>query len=519
MIFYLQDYLKGYMMMPFVYQSGQNPLMQTFQILFKRLFGTTILCIGLFLNISLSYASCPSTTPWSTPVDLSDSGLVTSNIFSAATSAGFMAVWADSSNNAHYSFSTDGLTWQTGLINPAAGNVAPVSDVFVAGNASGFIVTWIDSANNAFSSFSTNNGVTWSAALQINPNSLALNSNSDVYVAGGTSGFVATLIGADNNAYVSFSTGSAGWSAPTQVTSNGSVHAQNQNSQTGRGFVGAVVAGDSCMLVWIIQSLGTNSAYFDSINPFSSTTVYPVVSVGFFESAQIVAQLNGYFMNVGRANIGNGVTYFSVATIPSNWATFSLFLDVNNNPDAGPWIAANEAGFLSAWVVGASQGSPGSPYWTFTSNNGFNLTPLCSILATPSTTIGGPVGLSANSRGFVATWLDSNDGNAYASFYAGPIMPPTNVTGCSSQNIFLLQKVLFNQLSWAAPLGGITPVSYKIYRDAGLTDLVATIPSTGPLQYTDQNTQAGVAYTYYIVSVDQNGDISSSVQITVTPNC
>jgi hypothetical protein len=385
----------------------------------------SILLGVLSLVSSVLYASCPSTTPWSAPVNVSNSGGITSNIFSAATSAGFMAVWADSSNNAHYSFSSDGVTWQSGLVSPAEGDVAAASDVFVAGNATGFVVTWMDSFNNAWSSFSTNNGVNWSDAIQINPNTLALNSNSDVYVGGGSSGFVATMIGADNNAYVSFSTGTAAWSSPTQVTTDGSVYSQNQNSQTGRGFVSVAVARNSCMLTWIINTLGTNSAYFETINPFSSTTVYPIVAVGFFESAQIVAQLNGYFINVGRANVGNGVTYFSTATIPSNWATFSLFLDVNNNPDAGPWVAANQAGFMSAWVVGASQGSPGSPFWTFTNNNGFNLTPLCSILATESTTIGGPVGLSANSKGFVATWLDFNDSNAYASFYSTP--PPSNL--------------------------------------------------------------------------------------------
>ena len=178
-----------------------------------------------------------ATTPWSTPVNLSNSGNITSNIFSAATSAGFMAVWADSSNNAHYSFSSDGVSWQSGLVTPAQGNVASSSDVFVAGNATGFIVTWMDSSNNAWSSFSTNNGISWSAAIQINPNTLSLNSNSDVYVGGGSSGFVATMIGADNNAYVSFSTGTAAWSSPAQVTTDDSVYNQNWNSQTTRGFV------------------------------------------------------------------------------------------------------------------------------------------------------------------------------------------------------------------------------------------------------------------------------------------
>ena len=123
-----------------------------------------ILFVVLFLISSVLDASCPATTPWTAPVNLSNSGGVTSNIFSAATSAGFMAVWADSSNNAHYSFSTDGITWQTGLVTPAQGDVASVSDVFVAGNATGFMVTWMDSSNNGWSSFSADNGSSWSAS-------------------------------------------------------------------------------------------------------------------------------------------------------------------------------------------------------------------------------------------------------------------------------------------------------------------------------------------------------------------
>lgn len=376
----------------------------------------------LLLVSPLLHGSCPTTTPWGAPVKLSTSGNITSNIFSAATSAGFMAVWADVSNNANYSFSSDGITWQSGLVTAAEGDVAPASDVFVAGNNTGFIVTWIDSSNNGWSSFSSDNGGSWSTAIPVNPNSLSLDSSSDVYVAGGSSGFVATMIGDDENAYVSFSTGTAAWSAPVQVTTDGSVLDENQGSQTGRGFVYAVVAGNSCMLTWIIQTLGTNSAFFSSINPFSSTTVYPLVSVGFFESVPVTAQLNGYFLTAARSNTGDaGTTLFSAATTPSNWATFSIFLPSPPNPGAGPWIASNQSGFMSTWVLNdGNPGDPGSPIWTFSSNNGFNWTPLCSILSTESTTIGAPVALSANFQGFVATWLDSNDSNAYASFYVTP---------------------------------------------------------------------------------------------------
>lgn len=378
------------------------------------------LFVILLLASSLVRASCAATTPWNTPAQLSNSGDITSNVFSAAALAGFMAVWADSANNAHYSFSSDGATWQTGLITPAEGDLAASSDVFVAGNGQGFLVAWIDSANNGWSSFTADHGTTWSEALQINPNTLPLDSNSDVYVSGGTSGFIATMIGDDRNGYVSFSNGTDAWGDPAQVTDDGSVHNQNLNSQTSRGFISAVVAGAGCMLTWITNPLGTASAYFSSINPFSSTTVDTIGAVGFYESVPIVTYLNGYYMAAARANVSDGVTYFSVATITSNWADFSIFLTVNPTPQTGPWVASNSNGFMATWVVGAGANDPGTPMWTFSSNNGFNWTPLCSILQTESTTIVGPIGLCANNTGFAATWLDSNDSNAYASFYATP---------------------------------------------------------------------------------------------------
>ena len=65
----------------------------------------------------------------------------------------------------------------------------------------------MDSSNNGWSSFSADNGTSWSEAIQINPNTLALNSNSDVYVSGGSSGFVAAMIGNDNNAICKFFNG------------------------------------------------------------------------------------------------------------------------------------------------------------------------------------------------------------------------------------------------------------------------------------------------------------------------
>ena len=100
-----------------------------------------------------------------------------------------------------------------------------------------------------------------------------------------------------------------------------------------------------------------------------------------------------------------------------------------------------------------------------------------------------------------------------------PLMPPTNFTGCKSADVFLFQEDLVNILSWNSPSGGTAPAHYNIYSNTGLTQLVATVSASGPLKYIDHNRAATGSYSYYIVSVDAQSDVSASVGVTVTQSC
>jgi YVTN family beta-propeller protein len=94
-----------------------------------------------------------------------------------------------------------------------------------------------------------------------------------------------------------------------------------------------------------------------------------------------------------------------------------------------------------------------------------------------------------------------------------------SVQACKTRNIFLTQEDLINKLTISSS-GASLPVSYSIYRDAALTDLVATIPATQPSAvYLDHNRQPDVTYTYYIVGINDMGTSSSPVTVTVTQNC
>lgn len=93
-----------------------------------------------------------------------------------------------------------------------------------------------------------------------------------------------------------------------------------------------------------------------------------------------------------------------------------------------------------------------------------------------------------------------------------------NAQGCKTSNRFLMEIDLINKLTWNAS-GTSLPISYSIYRDAALTDLAATIPATGLLQFFDHNREPNVTYTYYLVGVGDNGVQSDPVVIVVNQNC
>ena len=61
---------------------------------------------------------------------------------------------------------------------------------------------------------------------------------------------------------------------------------------------------------------------------------------------------------------------------------------------------------------------------------------------------------------------------------------------------------------------GTSPAAYKIYRDANLTQLAATVPGT-QLQYLDHNRQPNTTYSYYITATDTYGDVSLISNVNV----
>jgi hypothetical protein len=106
----------------------------------------------------------------------------------------------------------------------------------------------------------------------------------------------------------------------------------------------------------------------------------------------------------------------------------------------------------------------------------------------------------------------------YFTYFSPPIaliFPPTHLKGFQKANRFATQTDYVNILTWKPPLQGSPPVAYRIYYDSQLKKLVAVVSSHEHLKFKDHNRKKGKSYTYFIVSIDQFGNVSAPATVTV----
>lgn len=125
---------------------------------------------------------------------------------------------------------------------------------------------------------------------------------------------------------------------------------------------------------------------------------------------------------------------------------------------------------------------------------------------------------TSTSKVFSSRFMSNNGGPTAIVSQVFPA-PPSNAVGRQECCRYPTQTDIINIITWNPPLTGIPPVEYRIYRDASLTDLIATIPASGPLLFSDHNRLPDTTYTYYLVSVSSDGLLSSYISITIEPRC
>ena len=139
---------------------------------------------------------------------------------------------------------------------------------------------------------------------------------------------------------------------------------------------------------------------------------------------------------------------------------------------------------------------------------------MIGIVYDPNQTFNNPTTIAITPAGTTA-YVTNDEGNTVSIIALLYLPAPTNVQGYALKNIFLTQIDLINLITWNAPSVTMPITAYTIYRDAALTNLIATIPATGPLQFLDHNRQPDTAYSYYIVAISSLGTSAAAV-VTVT---
>lgn len=126
---------------------------------------------------------------------------------------------------------------------------------------------------------------------------------------------------------------------------------------------------------------------------------------------------------------------------------------------------------------------------------------------------------TSTSKVFSSRFMSNNGGPTanLSQIINIPPSPPTDAKGFQKSCRYPTQTDLINVIKWSPPSTGELPVAYRIYRDAALTELVATIPASEGLTFEDHNRKKNKTYTYFIVSVSATGTISSAASVTIKP--
>lgn len=94
--------------------------------------------------------------------------------------------------------------------------------------------------------------------------------------------------------------------------------------------------------------------------------------------------------------------------------------------------------------------------------------------------------------------------------------PPRHLHGKQIENEFATQTDIINILIWNAPISGSTPVAYQIYRNRALTELIAVIPAAHDhLHFEEHNRKKGKKYSYFVVTVDKEGQRSTPAKVSI----
>lgn len=277
---------------------------------------------------------------------------------------------------------------------------------------------------------------------------------------------------------------------------------------------------------------GTTSPNFPTVNPYQATIgggadvfLTKINSAGstIIFSTYLGGSGDDRSFDIG-ADIGTNI-YITGLTASGNFPTLNAFQSTYGGSDDA-FIASFAIGTPIITNISPSQGpTAGQTIVTITGTNlggatqvhfGPNLATIISITPTQIIVISPP------GVGLVDVTVTTIGGTSPISFrdrfrYIPPtvIFPPNHLKGTQKINEFATQKDIVNILTWEAPDQGNRPIAYRIYRDAELSELIGTVSSQERLKFSDHNRKKDKTYRYWIVSIDEFGNISEPAEVRI----
>lgn len=462
-----------------------------------------------FLFLTLMQSSCLATAPntfiafisgFNNPVDIATTP---SNLFAYVTDGGSNSVLVIDTNQSSPTFNTlIAAPSLNGVFNnPADLAITPNSNFAYVCDAGSNSVLVINT-NPASPSFNTLIAAPGLASVFNQPNSIAITPN----------GLFAYVTNAGNNNLSVIDIN------PSSLTYNTVLVTPGLNGILSSPFAIVITpSGNYAYISNLTGSVGVVDTNPSSLT-YNTLLVTPGLSAVNAQPEGLAITANGFFAYVSD---GAGTDVSVIDTNPAS-PTFNTVLSAPNllsafnAPNGVATTSDGNYAYVTNFLGSSGSISSVSVIDTNPSSSTYN-----STLSTPDLSLSGIirfVALAATANARFVYAIDAFN-NTTDVIYTGIIAAPINFTGCKIKNVFLVQTDLINHLTWSAPTTGALPVAYNIYRDAGLTQLVATVPATSILQYNDHNRLSTANETYYLVSVDSGGNLSAPVSTTVSQSC
>lgn len=473
------------------------------------------------LNQDVRTSILPRGGTWSTPVVITTCPILFHETIAVTPSGNAIALWVCQSgggtiNNVQAATLTIGGTWSAPVNISATstnaffprlaindqGDAVAAWDIFDGSNTVVQAATFHATSTSPFTG-------TWTPPTTLSPPGFNTgNLNVAINNSGKAVAVWSVVFGPTEIIQASIFNGSSWF--PAQTISNTLFNSRDPSV--------ALDSKGNAVAVWVGSNGTFNLIQASKLSAKEGTWSNPVLlSPNGFNSDTPVVRVDGFgnfiavWVKTSVAN--NSVQWATLLSGKKKWTAARDIAVVGLNGGFQPDLAVNTFGntvatwrrfngFFDQVAQAATLQSPTSSSWsppTDISNGGSTLSPIAAAI---------------NASGYAVTdWRQDSTTNIQSSVGTDlfPPTPASNLKGKVLKNQFLTQTDRIHQLTWT-PSTDPAVVGYKIF---GNSVLLATVSQLGPFKISFHDQSSKVPVTYTIVSFKADGEISTSVSVTL----